>query len=719
MHIILTPLSLVYFAIVGLFIFAIAIVWPRHSAPGGRIFAWLLVAGAWWTLLCGLERATPSFDNRILFAKLEYFGIVSTGVLWLLFTLQYTQHPGWSPLPRRSWLLWIIPAIMVALALTNEAHHLIWTKVLALSAEPGGPVIYYHGLGFWLEALYNYLLFLAGSIILIRALFRFPALYRRQTAALLTGLALPWVANALYFAGVSVVPGMDLTPIAFAATSLVYTWAIFGFRLFNLVPVARDLLVENMLEGILVIDVFGHIAEANPRAADILSMPLSALTGRKLEETLFFWPELLESLAARPDEADEFEAEIYGSAFDPSIQEAYRAGSRSVATRPIGSRILGVRANPIRQQDGRIAGRLIVLQDITARKQSEQQLRLTSVAMESASNGIMITQRDGAITWVNPAFTQMTGYSPTEAIGKKPSLLKSGLHEASFYQNMWDTILSGKAWHGELINRRKDGTLYIVEESIAPVFNGGGQVNYFISIKQDISERKRLEKTRDDLIHTMVHDLRNPLTNMGLALRVIEAAFEKESPQNRDILLIAMASVERMSNLVNSILDINRLESGQMPLDCKPVSLVELAGKVFELQKFQAADLKVSLVNNIPPDMEPAYADPMLIGRVLQNLVDNAISVSPEGTQVSVVAVHYDNGLIKVSVSDCGPGISPEMRERLFQKFASTKKGRGTGLGLTFCRLAVEAHGGEIWAEEHEGPGAIMSFTLKVAVTRD
>ncbi len=128
-------------------------------------------------------------------------------------------------------------------------------------------------------------------------------------------------------------------------------------------------------------------------------------------------------------------------------------------------------------------------------REIEQRLQLQSTALESAANAVIITDREGHITWVNPAFTRLTGYTATEAVGQNPRLLKSGTHDQAFYKNLWDTILSGGVWRGEIVNRRKDGSLYFEEQTITPVQDAGGTISHFIGIKQDITERKLAEHT--------------------------------------------------------------------------------------------------------------------------------------------------------------------------------------------------------------------------------
>ena len=142
---------------------------------------------------------------------------------------------------------------------------------------------------------------------------------------------------------------------------------------------------------------------------------------------------------------------------------------------------------------GAVGGILIFTEDITARKQAEQQMRLQTTALRSAANGIAITRRDGTIEWVNEAFTRLTGYSAAEAIGRNSRVLKSGAHPPEFYAGMWQTVVAGQVWHGELINKRKDGTLYQEEMTITPVPGDRGDITHFIAIKQDITERKRRE----------------------------------------------------------------------------------------------------------------------------------------------------------------------------------------------------------------------------------
>jgi diguanylate cyclase (GGDEF)-like protein/PAS domain S-box-containing protein len=162
-----------------------------------------------------------------------------------------------------------------------------------------------------------------------------------------------------------------------------------------------------------------------------------------------------------------------------------------------------------------------VFQDVTRRKRFEQQMRLQATALGTAANAIVITDRHGVITWVNPAFTRLTGYTASEAIGQTSRILKSGVHDAAYYEALWSTVLGGGVWQSEQVNRRKDGSLYTEEQTITPVRDDWGQITHFVDIKQDISERKQNEQR---LSYLASHDTLTGLPNRHALERALEQA---------------------------------------------------------------------------------------------------------------------------------------------------------------------------------------------------
>jgi PAS domain S-box-containing protein len=253
----------------------------------------------------------------------------------------------------------------------------------------------------------------------------------------------------------------------------------------------------------------------------------------------------------------------------------------TVRRRKDGSTIdVSLSISPVCDAQDKIIGVSTVARDITAHKQAEEQLRLQSHALQAAANGIVITDTDGKIEWANNAFTRLTGYTIAEVIGQNPRFLKSGEQDTAFYREMWDTILAGQVWHGELVNKRKDGSFYTEEMTITPVAGDPGQVNRFIAIKQDVTVRRQLEK---DLLQSqkmeaigrlaggVAHDFNNILTAIiGYGERTIKLLGPDE-PLRENIKQITEAA-ERAAVLTRQLLAFSRKQVFQpMVLDMNVV----------------------------------------------------------------------------------------------------------------------------------------------------
>jgi PAS domain S-box-containing protein len=668
--------------------------WQRRATPGARYFAWMMLAVAIWTLSSAFEYAVDSYPVKIYWSKIQYLGIAPLPVFWLLFALDYSQIlPRLSSSARRAiYLLWVIPTITLILAITNERHGLIWREIAILQSTPRLLVDYHHGVWFWVGAIYSYVLLFFGTTALGWSILRFSQFYRRQSIALIIGALIPWAANFLYLANIRLIPGIDLTPLAFVIAGAIYSIEVFRLHLFDLIPFAQDAVIESMSDGVLVVDEAMRILYLNPAARSIL----------KIEKNDHLSFEKI-SLKIGP---------IVQNALDHNIRRS------EIRTDDVPPRYIEIQLDPLYRTQGRAAGRLILLRDISQQKQASEQLRLQSVALSSAPNSIMITDRQGNIQWVNPAFTELTGYRLEEVIGKNPRILKSGKQEPEFYQNLWQTILAGEDWHGELINRRKDGSLYIEDAMISPVFNEENEITHFVALKQDITARKELEKMRDDLMQAIVHDLRNPLNSILFSMDMIQTlpGAENLPAEILSMVEISRGNAWRMLGMINSMLDLSRLEHGSMPLMREPVILAELVEQTIHSQSLLAQRREILILNDVPYDLPRVLIDRVLISRVLQNLVDNAIKFTAQGSNIEITAkTDPENHAVIVSVHDNGPGIPPELKGSLFQKFITgPSPRRGSGLGLAFCRLAVEAHQGKIWVESEDHRGTTFLFSLPI-----
>jgi len=267
-----------------------------------------------------------------------------------------------------------------------------------------------------------------------------------------------------------------------------------------------------------------------------------------------------------------------------------------------------------------------------------------------------------------------------------------------------------------------EGTITTLLTSKIPLRGSDGEVTGVLGTYMDIAERirkeellrasqRQVEQMRDDLTHTMVHDLRSPLTTILATLEMVRVA-QTLTPTLRDMTEIARSNARRQLGLIDSILSLSQLEQGAVPLKRSSFALIDLVTEVLRLAAPRASSEGIELINDVARNLPHARADRDLLSRVLDNLVGNAIKFTPAGGRVRVGARSEADSL-RVCVRDTGAGVPEELRPRLFQKFAAgTQKERGSGLGLAFCRLVAEAHGGGIWLESEPNTGAAFVFSL-------
>jgi signal transduction histidine kinase len=267
----------------------------RHQVAGGTALAWLLVAVGCWCITSTVHGLVESLPAKLVWAKIQYVAISTVGPLWLLFATQYAGTT-WFAAPRTAAAeatggkgtriraghaariaMWIIPAATIVLAVTNEWHRVLWTSVATTSS---GAAIYAHGWWFFVAAAYNYALILAGTLLIARTLRRSPPAFRAQLFALIAACMVPWGGNMLYIAGWGPAPGIDVTPLGFAASVLLIAWTLHRNDLFDLVPVARDLVIDSLSDAMIVIDPSLRILDMNSAARE-LAMRKAAVTTHK------------------------------------------------------------------------------------------------------------------------------------------------------------------------------------------------------------------------------------------------------------------------------------------------------------------------------------------------------------------------------------------------------------------------------------------------------
>jgi PAS domain S-box-containing protein len=489
------------------------------------------------------------------------------------------------------------------------------------------------------------------------------------------------------------------------------------------------------------------------------------------------------------------------------------------------------------------------------------------------ARSIMVTDSSGIIIWVNDSFSQLTGYTPEEAIGRRSNLLNSGRQDSKYYQRLWKTITKGDVWEGILINKRKDGSLYQELMRIEPIRSGSGTITHFVALKskvdslsreteidskgnavlesvlplmtelknvtasleqarsemhamlnatseammllspsgnmmwlnraferffaldtsevsgslfhslkshwdkvfedsnrfnhviklmdeksdaagretvfqiwpqkreieiysapvvnanqenlghlfvfRDVTREREVERLKSEFVSLVSHEFRTPLTSIrGYTEMMLDGDIGELSNEERDFLNTILRNATHLTEIVNDLLVVSRLEAGAIKLNLTSVDMSELIKEAIDLLRPQFNDKKQKIKTDISQGLPILEADSQRINQILVNLLSNAHKYTPEGGSISV-SLHHDSNWVRVDVRDSGIGLSKEEKEKLFTKFyraenPETTKAGGTGLGLWITRSLVNMHGGEISVTSQPGKGSTFIFTLPI-----
>ncbi len=372
------------------------------------------------------------------------------------------------------------------------------------------------------------------------------------------------------------------------------------------------------------------------------------------------------------------------------------------------------------------------IRDIAETLETERTILKLSTAVLQNPAAIVITDLLGNIEFVNQQFTNITGYTYNEAIGQNPRVLNSGYHKKEFFTQMWDTILSGKIWKGELYNKRKDGTFFWEDATMAPILSENGTIINIVAIKQDITAKKeaefalvdsqkqlkQLNEIKDTLFSIIGHDLRAPIGNLKSFLELLLSNDSHNDPQNqKNILKSLLASTATTFDLLENLLLWAKSQQNTILFELKKIDINYIVDNNIELLYEIAADKSISIKNNIPP-LTIITADENMINTVIRNLLSNAIKFTGIGKNITFEIEKTSESFI-ISVIDQGIGIPPEKLKTLFDPTVkNTTVGTfgelGTGLGLILCKEFVVKHGGEIWVQSELGKGSKFEFSIPI-----
>ncbi|WP_304894785.1 hybrid sensor histidine kinase/response regulator, partial [Candidatus Deferrimicrobium sp.] len=409
------------------------------------------------------------------------------------------------------------------------------------------------------------------------------------------------------------------------------------------------------------------------------------------------------------------------------VAMAYRDGGIHTVERQVetekGVLFVEITASPVRDASGDIVAGVEVVRDITARRRGEEDRARLAMAVEQSTDVIVVTDREGTIQYVNPAFERSTGYSREEAVGKNPRVLRSGKHDEEFYRRLWDTLTRGEAWTGHFINRKKDGSLYEEDATISPLRDSSGKIVNYVAVKRDVTKLVSLEKqvrtaqkmeSVGTLAGGIAHDFNNVLTviiGFGEMLK-LRIANDPNAVSELDEIL---RGADRAAVLTRQLLTFARRQVvDPVNLDLNEV----MTGLVKFFRKVTREDIVIKTFPAECPVM--ISADRGQVEQVLMNLCLNARDAMPEGEQLVIETgvTSLEEGYLKqypymkagrytvLSVSDTGIGMDEKTRECIFEPFFTTKgPDKGTGLGLAVVYGIVKQHNGFIHVYSEPGKG--------------
>lgn len=380
----------------------------------------------------------------------------------------------------------------------------------------------------------------------------------------------------------------------------------------------------------------------------------------------------------------------------------------------------------IKNDQGVVIGSIGLLQDITQRVFQDKDRILLETAIEQAAESIVITDKMGLIIYVNPYFEQLTGFSRSEALGQNPRFLKSGKHDHSFYQEMWETLQSGKVWSGEIVNKKKNGELFEEEATLSPVMDSYGTIVNYVAVKRDATEKKQLEQRlrqsqKMEAIGSLAGGIAHDFNNILMAAMGYAELVRSQLPQGGELYnqqtQIIQASI-RAKELINQILSFSRKsEQEKQSIEFSPI--------VKEALKLVSASIpkNIEIISKISACNGSIFGDPTQIHQVIMNLCTNAYHAMREHGGVLTVSLECERKLppniakadvgasyCVLKVSDTGMGMDARTVERAFEPYFTTKKkGDGSGLGLSVVHGIVQDHHGLIDIESEVGRGTTVT----------
>ncbi|OFX61252.1 MAG: hypothetical protein A2066_07530 [Bacteroidetes bacterium GWB2_41_8] len=472
--------------------------------------------------------------------------------------------------------------------------------------------------------------------------------------------------------------------------------------------------IEQSPASIIITDTFGNIEYVNPKFTEVSGYTFTESKGKN--------PRFLQTgYTSKKEYSELWNTITSGNEWRGEIHNRKRNGELFWES---------VNISPIRNEAGEIVNFMAIKEDITSRKQSEIEIMKLSVAIEQNPASVVITDTSGIIEYVNTKFLNTTGYDREELIGTVIRILKPGHTSDETYVELWNNLFAGNEWRGEHKNRKKNKEKYWESVLISPIKNNEGKITNYIILSEDISDRKKMERELVDakvkaeesdrlksaFLANMSHEIRTPLNSiLGFSDLLTDPNIDDQS--RREFATLISSSGSNLLSIINDVLDISKIEAGQVELSMTQFSAQKLINSIKNEYSYKASLKNIKfLVDPTTPEQEIfVISDTNRIKQVLINFVGNALKFTEKGA--IEIGVKLTGNNIQFHVKDSGIGIPKEFHDKIFDRFrqvesANTRKYGGNGLGLAITKNLGELLGGQIWLVSEPGEGSTFYFAL-------
>jgi len=690
--------------------------WRNRKTAGATPFSILLFILFMWGISYILELAAMDMQSKTFWAIIKFVGVVATPVAWLTFAFEYTGRRAWIN-ARRLAMLSIIPLTSIILLATNESHQLFWASKDLVVEGGFHLLVTTYGPWFWVHAAYTYTLIMVGLVLIIRALLRWPAQYRGQMIWILLSTLTPLIANAITI--FQILPILiDLTPFAFTVTGIGMVYALFRHRLLDIAPIARDIIIEGMKDGMIVVDANRRIVDINQAAREIIGISGEKQPiGKQLVDVLSPWADLVTKYRDISEAEDEINI---GEGEDQRWYEFHLSTLKDENNLPI--------------------GRVITTRDITDRKQAEYLLQESEARfrqiVENASDLIYRVDMEGNVTYANPAVLLAMGFEKEEEVLGRHYLDLVVPHMRHKAMRIYQHQLVSKTnnTYNEFIALTTDGRELWFGQNVELIYDGENIVG-FQAVARDITVVKQAQdalriardqaleasRAKTQLLSKVSHELRTPLGGiLGYAELLQGNTFGELSQRQHKAVNEIVESADYLTNMVNELLDEAQLRSSTATLIEKnfaPFKLIQSAISGLDiLAQKKGLSFSVQIDPILPQEI---FGDDRRIRQIVINLIGNAIKFTKEGS-VQLNVSRPDEHHWEIQVADTGIGIPKDEQMVIFEPFRQlnssvTRDNRGVGLGLSITKQLVELMHGRIVLESEPDIGTTFIVLLPIA----